>query len=170
MWSAGRAAGADASVARNGCGGGPRGRPRSGIQSWSHRLAPPRCLVARSPEGRCPSASPLGNRAGSPDPSAVPPWSPASGGEDVVGGSRGWGGCLRCEKWLWGRPPVAARGSAWAHHSVGSRFSACTVRADPSGRCPSRSPLGNPDGSPDPSPALSRVGFLAGGGPCGKDY
>jgi hypothetical protein len=27
----------------------------------------------------------------------------------------------------------------------------CLVRANPSGRCPSGSPLGHPDGSPDPS-------------------
>jgi hypothetical protein len=63
--------------------------PRRRCKRRGLRVAPPRCAVCHKSKGRCPSRSPRGNRAGSPRPLRSPPWSPASGGNEVVCGSHG---------------------------------------------------------------------------------
>jgi hypothetical protein len=90
----------------------PRGNP-DGSCAYTGRVrgTPPRCLLSHRSEGRCPSASPRGNPDGSPRPLRSPPWSPASGGEDVVGSSDGCGACLRCE----GCMAASANGPLAAH-------------------------------------------------------
>jgi hypothetical protein len=45
----------------------------------SHRNTSPRCLLSHRSAGRCPSRSPRGHRAGSPDPSAAPLGPPQAG-------------------------------------------------------------------------------------------
>jgi hypothetical protein len=89
---------------------------RASTQRITHHasliLTPPRYLASHRSAGRCPSGSPRGNPDGSPRPLRNPPWSPASGGNDVVGGLCGWGACLRCDVWMAACPhgPLAAHG------------------------------------------------------------
>jgi hypothetical protein len=89
-WSAVHAAGAHAAAARNTWGRPPVAARKQVCLRRQRRIAPPRCLESRRSEGLRPSGSPLGNRAGSPNPSAG----------DVIDVRRVSIACLRCEVWM----------------------------------------------------------------------
>jgi hypothetical protein len=69
-------------------------------------------------------------------PLRSPPWSPASGGSDVVGGSYGWGGCLRCEGCI-GANENRPVGSAGLQGTPASGSSPPRLRASAPPRSPS---------------------------------